>query len=87
MSTGWRFKKRPGIDYLFQQLAPLYEIVIFTTETGMVRDGTRTEPLALTGPTVAVVLTTRAPLDLQPGPGARRPCWPSISLVSQISIF
>ncbi|XP_029026177.1 mitochondrial import inner membrane translocase subunit TIM50 isoform X1 [Betta splendens] len=33
--TGWRFKKRPGIDYLFQQLAPLYEIVIFTAETGM----------------------------------------------------
>lgn len=37
LSTGWRFKKRPGIDYLFQQLAPLYEIVIFTAETGMVR--------------------------------------------------
>lgn len=36
LSTGWRFKKRPGIDYLFQQLAPLYEIIIFTTETGMV---------------------------------------------------
>ncbi|XP_018542665.1 LOW QUALITY PROTEIN: mitochondrial import inner membrane translocase subunit TIM50 [Lates calcarifer] len=35
LSTGWRFKKRPGIDYLFQQLAPLYEIVIFTAETGM----------------------------------------------------
>ncbi|XP_030633228.1 mitochondrial import inner membrane translocase subunit TIM50 [Chanos chanos] len=35
LSTGWRFKKRPGIDYLFQQLAPLYEIVIFTSETGM----------------------------------------------------
>lgn len=34
--TGWRFKKRPGIDNLFQQLAPLYEIVIFTSETGMV---------------------------------------------------
>uniref|UniRef100_A0A8C3XT36 Mitochondrial import inner membrane translocase subunit TIM50 n=1 Tax=Chelydra serpentina TaxID=8475 RepID=A0A8C3XT36_CHESE len=33
--TGWRFKKRPGIDSLFQQLAPLYEIVIFTSETGM----------------------------------------------------
>nr|XP_020642786.1 mitochondrial import inner membrane translocase subunit TIM50 [Pogona vitticeps] len=33
--TGWRFKKRPGIDNLFQQLAPLYEIVIFTSETGM----------------------------------------------------
>ncbi|XP_076002087.1 mitochondrial import inner membrane translocase subunit TIM50 [Genypterus blacodes] len=35
LSTGWRFKKRPGIDYMFQQLAPLYEIVIFTAETGM----------------------------------------------------
>uniref|UniRef100_A0A668ARK3 Mitochondrial import inner membrane translocase subunit TIM50 n=1 Tax=Myripristis murdjan TaxID=586833 RepID=A0A668ARK3_9TELE len=35
LSTGWRFKKRPGIDYLFQQLAPLYEIVIFTAETGI----------------------------------------------------
>ncbi|XP_030400261.1 mitochondrial import inner membrane translocase subunit TIM50 [Gopherus evgoodei] len=33
--TGWRFKKRPGIDSLFQQLAPHYEIVIFTSETGM----------------------------------------------------
>ncbi|MGH0148413.1 UNVERIFIED_CONTAM: hypothetical protein FKN15_014143 [Acipenser sinensis] len=33
--TGWRFKKRPGIEYLFQQLAPLYESVIFTAETGM----------------------------------------------------
>lgn len=35
MATGWRFKKRPGIETLFQQLAPLYEIVIFTSETGM----------------------------------------------------
>ncbi|XP_066534261.1 mitochondrial import inner membrane translocase subunit TIM50 [Hoplias malabaricus] len=35
LATGWRFKKRPGIDYLFQQLATLYEIVIFTSETGM----------------------------------------------------
>ncbi|NXN98996.1 TIM50 translocase, partial [Rhinopomastus cyanomelas] len=33
--TGWRFKKRPGIDALLQQLAPLYEIVVFTSETGM----------------------------------------------------
>ncbi|XP_048358080.1 LOW QUALITY PROTEIN: mitochondrial import inner membrane translocase subunit TIM50-like [Sphaerodactylus townsendi] len=33
--TGWRFKKRPGIDNLFQQLAQLYEIVIFTSEAGM----------------------------------------------------
>lgn len=36
LSTGWRFKKRPGIDYLFQQLMQYYEIVIFTAETGMV---------------------------------------------------
>uniref|UniRef100_A0A3P9HQ60 Mitochondrial import inner membrane translocase subunit TIM50 n=1 Tax=Oryzias latipes TaxID=8090 RepID=A0A3P9HQ60_ORYLA len=35
LSTGWRFKKRPGIDYLFQQLMQYYEIVIFTAETGM----------------------------------------------------
>ncbi|XP_038623251.1 mitochondrial import inner membrane translocase subunit TIM50 [Tachyglossus aculeatus] len=35
LATGWRFKKRPGLDSLFQQLAPLYEIVIFTSETGM----------------------------------------------------
>ncbi|XP_013856104.1 mitochondrial import inner membrane translocase subunit TIM50 [Austrofundulus limnaeus] len=34
LSTGWRLKKRPGIDYLLQQLVPLYEIVIFTDETG-----------------------------------------------------
>ncbi|NXH58115.1 TIM50 translocase, partial [Rhabdornis inornatus] len=34
--TGWRFKKRPGIEHLLQQLAPLYEIVVFTSETGMV---------------------------------------------------
>lgn len=37
LATGWRFKKRPGIETLFQQLAPVYEIVIFTSETGMVR--------------------------------------------------
>ncbi|OCT66341.1 mitochondrial import inner membrane translocase subunit TIM50 [Xenopus laevis] len=35
LSTGWRFKKRAGIDNLFKQLAPLYEIVIFTSETGL----------------------------------------------------
>ncbi|KAB0392240.1 hypothetical protein E2I00_011241, partial [Balaenoptera physalus] len=32
LATGWRFKKRPGIETLFQQLAPLYEIVIFTVD-------------------------------------------------------
>uniref|UniRef100_A0A2K6NF78 Mitochondrial import inner membrane translocase subunit TIM50 n=1 Tax=Rhinopithecus roxellana TaxID=61622 RepID=A0A2K6NF78_RHIRO len=35
LATGWRFKKRPGIETLFQQLTPLHEIVIFTSETGM----------------------------------------------------
>uniref|UniRef100_A0A8C4QNJ7 Mitochondrial import inner membrane translocase subunit TIM50 n=1 Tax=Eptatretus burgeri TaxID=7764 RepID=A0A8C4QNJ7_EPTBU len=35
LRTGWRFKKRPGIDFLLQQLAPYYEIVIYTSETGM----------------------------------------------------
>nr|XP_009857806.2 mitochondrial import inner membrane translocase subunit TIM50 [Ciona intestinalis] len=34
--TGWRFKKRPGIDYFLSQVGPpLYEVVIFTRETGM----------------------------------------------------
>ncbi|XP_023382631.1 mitochondrial import inner membrane translocase subunit TIM50-like [Pteropus vampyrus] len=28
LATGWRFKKRPGIETLFQQLAPLYEISV-----------------------------------------------------------
>ncbi|XP_074068798.1 LOW QUALITY PROTEIN: mitochondrial import inner membrane translocase subunit TIM50-like [Macrotis lagotis] len=35
LATGWQFKKHPGIQTLFQQLAPLYEIVIFTSDTGM----------------------------------------------------
>lgn len=34
---GWRFKKRPGIDHLLENLShPLYEIVIFTREQGMI---------------------------------------------------
>lgn len=33
---GWRFKKRPGIDYFLSKVGPpVYEIVIFTRETGM----------------------------------------------------
>ncbi|XP_078714238.1 mitochondrial import inner membrane translocase subunit TIM50 [Lampetra fluviatilis] len=35
LSTGWRFKKRPGIDYLLQQVGQLFEIVVFTSETGL----------------------------------------------------
>ncbi|CAK8686397.1 unnamed protein product [Clavelina lepadiformis] len=34
--TGWRFKKRPGIDYFLSQVGPpLFEVVVFTRETGM----------------------------------------------------
>lgn len=33
--TGWRWKKRPFVEYLLQQCAPpLFEIVIFTTDSG-----------------------------------------------------
>ncbi|PIK54748.1 putative mitochondrial import inner membrane translocase subunit TIM50 [Apostichopus japonicus] len=34
-SNGWRFKKRPGVDYFLQQVGPpLFEIVIYTSEQG-----------------------------------------------------
>ncbi|XP_058448830.1 mitochondrial import inner membrane translocase subunit TIM50-C-like [Malaya genurostris] len=33
--TGWRFKKRPGIDQFLEQLARHFEIVIFTADQGM----------------------------------------------------
>ncbi|XP_031350596.1 mitochondrial import inner membrane translocase subunit TIM50-C-like [Photinus pyralis] len=33
--TGWRFKKRPGVEYLLETLSGLYEIVIYTAEQGM----------------------------------------------------
>ncbi|XP_076042401.1 mitochondrial import inner membrane translocase subunit TIM50-C-like [Oratosquilla oratoria] len=33
--TGWRFKKRPGVDFLLHHCAPpLFEIVIYTSEQG-----------------------------------------------------
>ncbi|XP_035227446.1 mitochondrial import inner membrane translocase subunit TIM50-C-like isoform X2 [Stegodyphus dumicola] len=33
--TGWRFKKRPGVDYFLQQAGPpLFEVVIYTSEQG-----------------------------------------------------
>jgi import inner membrane translocase subunit TIM50 len=36
--TGWRFKKRPGVDHFLEQVAPpLFEVVVFTAEQGMVR--------------------------------------------------
>lgn len=33
--TGWRFKKRPGIERFLETLSGMYEIVIFTAEQGM----------------------------------------------------
>ncbi|XP_071081239.1 mitochondrial import inner membrane translocase subunit TIM50-like [Haliotis cracherodii] len=37
--TGWRFKKRPGIEYFLQQVGPpMFEIVIYTSEQGMTAD-------------------------------------------------
>ena len=37
--TGWRFKKRPGVDHFLEQVAPpLFEIVVFTADQGMVNE-------------------------------------------------
>lgn len=37
--TGWRFKKRAGVDYFFSKVCPpLFEVVIFTSEGGMNAD-------------------------------------------------
>ncbi|SPP86914.1 mitochondrial import inner membrane translocase subunit TIM50-C [Drosophila guanche] len=33
--TGWRFKKRPGVDHFLAELAKEFEIVVFTAEQGM----------------------------------------------------
>ncbi|XP_072032205.1 mitochondrial import inner membrane translocase subunit TIM50-like [Amphiura filiformis] len=34
-ANGWRFKKRPGVDYFLQQVGPpLFEVVIYTAEQG-----------------------------------------------------
>ncbi|KAJ6635307.1 Mitochondrial import inner membrane translocase subunit TIM50-C [Pseudolycoriella hygida] len=33
--TGWRFKKRPGVDHFLEQLARHFEIVVFTADQGM----------------------------------------------------
>ncbi|EDO35587.1 predicted protein, partial [Nematostella vectensis] len=32
--SGWRFRKRPGVEFFLNQLAPLFEIVVFTHEVG-----------------------------------------------------
>lgn len=33
--TGWRFKKRPGVDHFLEQCAKNFEIVVFTADQGM----------------------------------------------------
>lgn len=33
--TGWRFKKRPGVDAFLAELARNFEIVVFTADQGM----------------------------------------------------
>lgn len=33
--TGWRFKKRPGVDAFLEQLVGDYEIVVYTADQGM----------------------------------------------------
>lgn len=33
--TGWRFKKRPGVDNFLQQLSRNFEIVVYTADQGM----------------------------------------------------
>ncbi|KAK7487161.1 hypothetical protein BaRGS_00021656 [Batillaria attramentaria] len=38
-STGWRFKKRPYIDYFLEQVGPpMFEVVIYSQEQGMTAD-------------------------------------------------
>ncbi|KAF4520918.1 hypothetical protein B566_EDAN008893 [Ephemera danica] len=35
--TGWRFKKRPGVDFFLSQVGPpLFEVVIYTAEQGFI---------------------------------------------------
>ncbi|KAH8263406.1 hypothetical protein KR044_008709 [Drosophila immigrans] len=33
--TGWRFKKRPGVDHFLRQCSKHFEIVVYTSEQGM----------------------------------------------------
>ncbi|XP_017784265.1 PREDICTED: mitochondrial import inner membrane translocase subunit TIM50-C-like [Nicrophorus vespilloides] len=34
-NTGWRFKKRPGLDHFLESLNGVFEIVVYTAEQGM----------------------------------------------------
>lgn len=33
--TGWRFKKRPGVDQFLEQLGRIFEVVVYTADHGM----------------------------------------------------
>lgn len=33
--TGWRFKKRPGLDHFLESINGLFEVVVYTAEQGM----------------------------------------------------
>lgn len=40
--SGWRFRKRPGVDAFLNQLGPpLFEVVIYTHEAGFVSVSTK----------------------------------------------
>ncbi|EDW37192.1 GL25662 [Drosophila persimilis] len=34
--TGWRFKKRPGVDFFLRKCSKYFEIVVYTSEQGMI---------------------------------------------------
>lgn len=35
-STGWRFKKRPNVDYFLERIGKTFEVVVYTAENGYV---------------------------------------------------
>lgn len=35
-STGWRFKKRPNVDYFLERVGKIFEIVVYTAENGYI---------------------------------------------------
>jgi len=35
-STGWRFKKRPNVDYFLERVGKIFEVVVYTAESGYI---------------------------------------------------
>ncbi|XP_026819687.1 mitochondrial import inner membrane translocase subunit TIM50-C-like isoform X1 [Rhopalosiphum maidis] len=35
-STGWRFKKRPNVDYFLERVGKIFEVVVYTAENGYI---------------------------------------------------